>query len=435
MKILIVSYSYPPDNTPAAQRPYFIAKYLSLMGHEVSVLTTGASNSSLGKSNWAKSLPNVKILDTAKAKAAAPSVAAAPAPSVSADKKPGNSLKSKWIRKIAQFVLFPDKGILWFRELWGFDYNKIDKPDVVISTSPLFTNHLVAKKVVKKFNCKWIADIRDFHYTNTEKEGAGGFKNAMHAKVERELFQKADHLTFVTKTMMSVYCAKYPFATQKSSVIYNGFEPGEYPSAENKLSSEKMKIFYAGSFYDGLRDPAPLLAALDILVQKKLIDLSKVQIEIAGNIPDIIVQRINQYRSASCVNYLGLVERKVAIDKMNNSHLLWLIIANLKSHYMTFPLKGFEYIGSRRHIALFAPPEAEGKIIIEQLGVGTFFNLDTDDSTNNENADKLLQLYKRIMNGEFQDPVKIDNESLFPFLREGQSAQFSTIIKRLHEEG
>lgn len=431
MKVLIVTYSYPPDNTPAAQRPYFLAKHLASMGHDVNILTTSASNSSLGKSNWAKPLPGVTIWDTAKAGAKPASDSGLENKSTS-PARTTQSLKAKWIKKIAQLVLFPDKGILWFRELLSFDYNKIGKPDVVISTSPLFTNHLVAKRVVKKFNCKWIADIRDFHYVNTEREHSGGLKNALNAKIEKDLFRKADHVTFVTKTMQDVYCRKYQSAAGKSTVIYNGFEPEEYPSAENKLSSGKFKIFYAGSFYDGLRDPAPLLAALDILAQKGQIQLDKVEIEIAGNIPQVVVDRINQYHSSSCVKFLGLVERKIAIEKMNNSHLLWLIIANVKSHYMTFPLKGFEYIGSRRHIILFCPPEAEGKIIIERLGVGTFFNLATDEVTNSENAEKLLELYSRVMNGEMAEPVKIREEDLFPFLREGQAAQFSSIIQSLH---
>ncbi|MBX3256038.1 MAG: glycosyltransferase family 4 protein [Chitinophagaceae bacterium] len=427
MKILIVSYSYPPDNTPAAQRPYFIAKYLALLGHDVNILTTGASNSSLGKSNWAKPLPGVTVWDTARSK---PVVHQSDEPA--APKKAVTGSKTKWIKKIAQMVLFPDKAILWFRELLGYDLGKIGKPDVVISTSPLFTNHLVAKRVVKRFKCKWIADIRDFHYTNTEREKSGGLKNRLNGRIERDLLKRADYITFVTQTMRNVYCSKYEYVKQKSMVVYNGFEPEEYPAAQNILPSDKMKIFYAGSFYDGLRDPAPLLAALDILVQKKLVDINKVEIEIAGNIPEVIAQRINQYQSAACVKFLGLIERKAAIEKMNNSHLLWLIIANVKSHYMTFPLKGFEYIGSRRHIVLFSPPQAEGKIIVEELGVGTFFNLATDDATNNENAEKLLQLYNSTMNGAFADPVKVEDEKLLPFLRKGQSMQFSNIIQSLH---
>jgi hypothetical protein len=47
-KVLIISYSYPPANVPAAQRPYSLAKYLDKTKYKVKVLTCANPDSSLG---------------------------------------------------------------------------------------------------------------------------------------------------------------------------------------------------------------------------------------------------------------------------------------------------------------------------------------------------------------------------------------------------
>ena len=37
----------------------------------------------------------------------------------------------------------------------------LDQPDILVSSSPYITSHLVASRISKKFNLKWVADFRD----------------------------------------------------------------------------------------------------------------------------------------------------------------------------------------------------------------------------------------------------------------------------------
>ena len=62
-KVLIISYTYPPANVPAAQRPYVIAKYLDKTKFEVSVISCGNSDSSLGfDEHFNEELENVNLI-------------------------------------------------------------------------------------------------------------------------------------------------------------------------------------------------------------------------------------------------------------------------------------------------------------------------------------------------------------------------------------
>lgn len=428
MKILIVTYGYPPVNSPAAHRPYFMAKYLSAMEHEVTVLTTNSAISSLGKSNWAKPLPNVAIWDTTKNDFTEQEI-------ISDTKKASvsaavNSGKMNFLKKFVRVFLIPDRGIIWFKELAKFKAEKIGPIDVVYSTSPFFTNHLVARRLAKKKKAKWVVDVRDFHHVNDEPGSNHGIRNWINSRIQRNVLKKADHVTFISSGMHDIYKGYFDFLKPKSSVIYNGYEPEEYPAAELQLKLDTLTIFYAGSFYEGARDPAPLFAMLDALYEKKLIDLNLIKVDIAGNIPDLIKDRIKPFKSSVCVNYLGLVDRKTAIEKMSNAHLLWLIVANIRAHYVGFPVKGFEYIGCRRHILLFAPPEAEAKRVIEYLNAGTFFNLSVNEDEVAANAEKFLHLYNRFKAGEMAAPLKLDPAKVQIYLRKGQAEQLDNIIQQ-----
>ncbi|MBX2921237.1 MAG: glycosyltransferase [Chitinophagaceae bacterium] len=428
MKILIVTYSYPPANSPAAHRPYFMAKYLCDMGHQITVLTSSNAISSLGKSNWAKSLPNVAIWDTAKNGFVEQERVNDTKTTISVWV---NSGKLSWFKKIARFFIIPDRGIVWLKELVKFDSRKIGPVDVVYSTSPLFTNHLVARRLAKKKKAKWVVDIRDFHHINGDMEQKKGMRSMINSMMQMNVLKRADYVTFVTKSMHEVYKNRYHFLDAKSSVIYNGYEPDEYPAAELHLESDVLKIFYAGSFYDGARDPAPLFAMLDALHEKKLINLDAIRVEVAGNIPDLIKDIIKRYKSSVCVNYLGLVDRKTALDKMTNAHLLWLIVANIKAHYMTFPVKGFEYVGCKRHILLFSPPEAEAKTIVEYLDAGTFFNLSVKEEEIAINAEKFLHLYNKFKTNELSAPLTLDTAKVQLYLRQGQASQLHNIFQTI----
>ena len=61
--ILIVSYSYPPANAPAAQRPFSIAKHIDKEKFNVTVITCSNPESSLGfDENFSNVIKGVKII-------------------------------------------------------------------------------------------------------------------------------------------------------------------------------------------------------------------------------------------------------------------------------------------------------------------------------------------------------------------------------------
>jgi hypothetical protein len=427
-KLLIISYSFPPDNVPAAQRPYFMAKYLQESGTTDNiVLTSQNAMSSLGQSDWAD-LSSLNIVYTDE-------VIKERGISIQPKKASGNGFKRSLLKSIAKEILIPDKAIVWFfKALKKAKEILRDHPDIkfVFSTSPSLVNHLVAYYLVKKTGIKWIADFRDFYYLNEIEERSFLFRKKIDRHIERKIVATADHIVFIGNDMRSEYLNAYP-GIRDSSVIHNGFDDNEFIEGEYKeTSNKKFTIFYAGSFYDGIRSPFPLLKSLSLLLNDGRITADDIEVVIAGSISENLLNRMQECIPRQMLTYLGQVPRKDVLKHMANADALWLLVGNKKSHYMGFPVKGFEYLAAKRHVLLFAPEHSEASRIFSELNCGSAFSSDENDMSFSTNADKLLAVYKEFRNGSLNNKHYSGNdEAIKKYKRKYQAFQLSELLNKL----
>lgn len=431
-KLLIVSYSFPPDNVPAAQRPYFMAKYLHEDGlMDNIVLTTDKANSSLGKSSWAN-LEKLKIVYTEN-RDAKPALAINP-PASAAVKKPGKGKGMAFLKSLSRHVLIPDKGVLWYLKAIKKGTEILSKdPEIkyIFSTSPSQVNHLVARYLSKKFNLKWIADFRDFYYVNGIRESKYVFRKLIDSRIERMVTSKADHVVFIGNDMKKEYTDMYP-GIRSCSVIFNGFDENEFATVAPKTTvGEKFVIFYAGSFYDGVRSPFPLLKALAVLVNDGRVKSSDIEVVIAGSISEDLLDQMKRCLPDEMVKFLGAIPRKDVFKYMADADALWLIVGALKHHYMGFPVKGFEYMAAQRHVLLFAPEHSEATRIFNELNCGSSYSIEETESVFKANADAIFEIYNKFRKGLLnQDDHTGKNEALVKYTRRFQAKQLYELLDK-----
>lgn len=430
-KVLIISYSFPPDNAPAAQRPYFMAKYLSKLGYDVCVLTASNSDSSLGKSKWADTssmniykvdsyqVPFLKNRETNN--------------TVSKTITKPNKLKTFFkgaFRKVIEEVMIPDKALVWYKN--AYKQAKVicteKKIDYVFSTSPSMVNHLIARRIREQLNVKWIADIRDFYYLDA-REDKYIFRGFFDKRIETSVLKESDATIFISKSMQKEYEERYPFLTTKSHAIYNGLDKKEFKNIKpQQKKKDKMTIFYAGSFYSGVRSPFPLLAALDALIAGGELDKEKVEVKIAGNLDNALLSKMQKYKSFDCVNYIGRIAREEVLNEYAKAHLLWLIVGETKAHYTGFPVKGYEYIGSRTPILVFTPKNSEPERIINELNCGKRLSNDMTDEEISKNSLVIKDFYNMFLEGTLNQPIHLDNNILKKYTRQFQAEQLADLF-------
>lgn len=360
MRILIVSTFFPPLNSIASLRPHSWAKFWSLEGHDVTVLTM--EKLPCPANDLKLPCEGFKVIE-------------APAPSLLKKLKQGNPTPSKeskqgWKSRCIEYLRFkkgvfnacrmPDFTDLWVRPALKAVASEAPY-DLVISTAGPYSTHIVAHRIKKRGQAKkWVADYRDTWSNNYIYPGLAPFK-WFETWLEKSLLKNADLITTVSE----------PFAEQfkvlhRSPVlsIENGFDPSDLEalSAASIFPDDgKIRIVHTGSLYLGKRDPTPLFRIL-----KQLQD-PRYEVLFVGERQANLGALIEEYGVSSWVKEVGRVSREEALKMQRDADALLFLPWNDPSVDGVLTGKIFEYLFSGTPILAVGAQQLEDsqKLILE----------------------------------------------------------------------
>ncbi len=240
-KILIVSRSFYPENSPRSFRTTELAKEFVRQGSLVTVLTPRSKEHQKFEQNY-----GVKVKDLGQ-------------PKWKPVKLKGSGISFLIRRAIKRFsgLLFEYPNI----ELMGMVKNALQKEngyDVLISIAVPYPVHWGVAKIWSKNSKKnpakkWIADCGD-PFMGQENDS---FKRPFYfSRVEKWFMRKADYITVPTKGAIQAY---YPEFHSKIKVISQGFRFEDIKIYQGEKQNSYPVFAYAGMFIQGRRDPSEFL--------------------------------------------------------------------------------------------------------------------------------------------------------------------------------
>jgi len=371
IKVLIISYNFPPRSTIGSQRPYRISKYLPQYGWEPIVLTASLPG---------RPPEGIRVIETdfkdtikgIKSKAGFNTEETLHEQLGIAVSKDYNypTIKSKVIKMASELIAFPDKKKGWY-EFALQSATKLlskEKVDIIISTSAPVTSHLIAKKLKKDFKIPWIADLRDLwtqnHFYNKFKVIKYFEKN-----LELRTLSDADALVTVTEkfreTLTKLHRGKRVFC------ITNGFDTDDFLETSTKLTS-KFSITHTGQLCDGRREPFLLFEVISKLISENAINKELIDIRFYGPRQSWISNDIEKYNLNGVVSFGGFIHREEALERQKESQLLLLLLDKDNNEKDVYPAKVFEYFGARRPILAIGGREGIIKGLIAETSSGKF---------------------------------------------------------------
>ena len=156
-----------------------------------------------------------------------------------------NSTNNGLLSFIRGNFFIPDPKIFWVSSSVKFlqKYVNENSIDVIISTGPPHSMHLIAKRISKKNNIKWIADFRDpwtdLYYNNEFKQLS--FAKQKNKKLEKSVLENADLILTVSNALKNDFLK----IAKNVSVITNGFD-SEVLKDEQVILDSKFTISYIG---------------------------------------------------------------------------------------------------------------------------------------------------------------------------------------------
>ena len=391
MKALIITYYWPPAGGSGVQRWLKFVKYLQDFGIEPIVYTVDNPNYVFTDDSLEMEIP--KDIEILKQPIWEPnnllSLIKSKQKQISAGfLKPNPSFFENQLQYIRANYFIPDARKYWIKPSVNYLSNYIQKNDidVIISTGPPHSLHLIGLLLKQKLPLKWIADFRDpwtdidyFHQLPLTKKS-----KKEHHKLERKVLKNADAVLVVGKTMQE----KYKVINENTIVISNGYD-GDINKDQKKLDA-KFSISHIGMM-NADRNPKIFWKVLAELVKEDRKFSKDLQVNLIGKVAPEILREIIDLKLKNHVNLIDYLPHDKVLQFQRYSQVLLLSINNVPNAKGIITGKIFEYLQAKRPIIAIAPKDGDLAEIINETKSGVIVGF----NEKNELKSVVLNLYQQ----------------------------------------
>tara|TARA_B100001093_G_scaffold516558_1_gene595641 strand:- start:5034 stop:6317 length:1284 start_codon:yes stop_codon:yes gene_type:complete len=419
-KVLIITYYWPPSGGAGVQRWLKFAKYLSDFGWEPIIYTVENGEYPVLDYDLSDEVPNgITVLKTPiwepysiyKKFTGRKKEDKINSGFLSEKKNPKLLDKlSIWIRGN---LFIPDARKFWIKPSVNFltKYLKDNPVDVVVSSGPPHSSHLIALKLKENNKLPWVADFRD-PWTNIDyyKDLLLSKKSDLkHQKLENNVLTKADKVITIGKSLSEELNA---LGANNIDVIENGFDSDDFQLSEDVFLDNEFSIAHIGSFTPS-RNHIVFWQALKELITENINFSNDLKLQLVGKVDYSVIMNIEKYGLEKYVNYVGYVPHREVIKYQKKSKLLLLMINNTPNAKGIITGKVFEYIASKRPILVIGPEDGDLSTIVNTTKSGIVCGFDDVKKLKLT----LLRLYNNEINFE-PNPAAYSRQSLTKKLSE-----------------
>jgi glycosyltransferase involved in cell wall biosynthesis len=367
-RVLFIAHAYPPLAAAGSIRAGGLAKYLPRFGWDILVLTAKLPPGSR---------PAAPVIETeyqdvvAKWKAKLgmdPERSVHERLNLSVSSKPNsNRLHTSIIQLTRALIAFPDEHKGWI----PFALNAIsnlkgnEKFDVVLSTSPPVSDHLIALQAKRIFRVPWVADLRDLW--TAALLGPSRLLLPRQRLLERKTLKRADALVTVSTPWARTLERTYP--STPVYTITNGFDPEEFGTLPAKLT-ESFSLTHTGYLYEGKRDPTLLFQVLQELIAEGALQKDDIRLRFYGPPESWLPVLAVRYGLKDVVEMPGVVARQEALRLQAESQILLLLGWSDPKETGQHTGKLFEYFGSARPILAVGGSQGVLTETLRETGTG-----------------------------------------------------------------
>lgn len=400
-KALIIAYYWPPAGGPGVQRWLKFVKYLRDFDVEPIVYIPENPSYPINDDSFVNEIPEgLKVIKQPIKEPYKLASKFSKGDSNTISKgiiknSSKQSLKEKLMLFIRGNFFIPDARIGWVKPSVQFlnKYIRENGIEVVITTGPPHSLHLIALKLKNKLAFNWIADFRDPWTTigYHKKLKLLPMAKLKHKNLERKVLTTADQIIVTSPTTKT----EFKRITDKPiEVITNGYDVNSVNQFE---PDKKFTIAHIGSLLSE-RNPEVLWKALGDISRDDKVFQSQFQLNLVGAVSNEILQAIERHELFQFVNLVGYVSHEEAIRHQKQSQVLLLVEINSEETKCIIPGKLFEYMASNRPILAIGPEESDIEAIITKTNTGAFFTYEQY----NEIKDKILTYFQAFRKGQLQ---------------------------------
>jgi len=295
------------------------------------------------------------------------------------------------------FLALPDRWVSWVLGgvVSGFAMIRKNKPDVIWSTYPIASAHLIGLALHRLTGIPWIADCRDS--MTEENYPTNSTQRKLYQWIEKQAVKRALRIIFTTQGTRQMYVARYPQVDPDHFVVIpNGYDEEIFLVAEQDLVQEptqngKLTLVHSGVLYPSERDPTAFFDALAELKREGRISADKLNIVLRATGHDSLFQPMLDERSiddvvslAPGVSYIDALQEMLSVDG-----LLLFQAANCNHQ---IPAKVYEYFRAAKPVFALTNKSGNTAETLREVGVDYIVDLSEKEEIKTEILSFIAQL-------------------------------------------
>jgi hypothetical protein len=394
--VLILAYHFYPSKEIGARRATSLARYLAEKGIRVVVISSfGAQAIELG----AEILPGIIAIPVAHPKkvfldrvvqlkrrilgrdeaeqtgANAESAEGSGVRTRSEEYRPvGAALREIYFRAV--YFLDTSKRWAWHASVAATAAGRTYGARALLASGPPPSALLAGARAARVLKVPYVADFRDpwsdylaAYFPNRTLE------LRLHRLLERWVTSVATAVTSTGGDLAAIMRGRYKEAASRIHVVRNGYEG--HAAAGSALTGGRLSILFAGELYAG-RNPFPLLAGVEWLLEQPKIDASRVDVTFMGKTDAYEGQKLEDWvRGKRCEPVVRILPNQSAAVVAIATAEATLLLNLAHQQRLSVPAKTFEQLATGREILLLCEDDCETARIVS--GIGGVTQIDASD--------------------------------------------------------
>jgi glycosyltransferase involved in cell wall biosynthesis len=389
MRILVVSFRFPPSHSVGAVSVGKTVKYLERAGHDVRVLT--ARDQHLPTTLRIESDPaHIVATNWWSPTRAAEGVAGGSERVATQGFSAGRRYSSRVaaVGRAYRSVMIPDQQVGWTVPAIkaGRELIRDWKPDVIYGSAPPFTSLVVARALSRHSGVPWVAGLRDLWRDNPYRR-ISPVVRGLDRRLEQRVLTSARGVAVTTDESALTLRSRFALPIE---VVTNGYDADDLVERSTAVT-DQLVIRYAGLLVHDRRDPTPLFRALRLLPD------APVRVEFYGRDASMAAEAAAREGVTDRVFAYPPVPHRESLQLQRDADVLLLLQWQHPSESGTCPAKLFEYAATRRPVLAIGPTGGVVDRLLTQHRLGSVL---TDQA---DIADQLRVWVRSKSNGGIPD--------------------------------
>jgi len=393
-RVLMIAFHFPPlRGSSGIQRTLKFAQYLPQFGWQPVVLSAHPRAYAQSGPDQLRDIPTEAVVHRAFA----------------LDTSRHLSINGRY----PGWLALPDRWVTWALGAVpaGLRLVRRHRPQVIWSTYPIATAHMIGYALHRLTGIPWVADLRD--PMTDEGYPANPLTRRVYQWIEQKTLFNCQRAVCTTPGAIKTYRTRFPdIPASRFVLLENGFDEENFADAESLAAAprdtDRFTLVHSGVIYPSERDPIPLFEAVAALKAQGLIGAATFELVLRATGHDAYLSKlIARYSIGDVVTLAPHVPYRDALAEMVTAGGLLILQAANCNHQV--PAKLYEYLRARRPILALTDPAGDTAATLQTAGIDTIAPLDSKDAI----MDALSRFLALALAGEapLASPDKISSNS------------------------